>query len=85
VAGAREDPRSRTHLSELGQPENLVAELAKLTQLLADHPCFYDGARLTRISPVESPVYGLLRESEEGVDQVLVLINNSPEIAATLG
>jgi starch synthase (maltosyl-transferring) len=64
--------------------ENLVAELAKLNQLLADHPCFFDGALLIRMSPSDSSVYALLRESEDGQDQVLVLVNTSVEQAATL-
>jgi starch synthase (maltosyl-transferring) len=65
--------------------ENLVPELAKLNQLLADHPCFFDGSRLIRISPIDSPIYALLRESEDGQDQVLILVNNSVDQAATLG
>ena len=32
-------------------PDNLVPELARLNQLLAEHPCFFDGAKLTRLSP----------------------------------
>jgi predicted glycogen debranching enzyme len=60
---------------------NLVPELAQLNQLLAEHPCFFDGAKLTRLSPVESPVYALLRESAEGKDTVLVLVNNDVERA----
>ena len=49
-----------------GSPENLVPELAALNRLLADHPCFFDGATLTRLSPPDSPVYALRRESAEG-------------------
>jgi starch synthase (maltosyl-transferring) len=55
--------------------ENLVPELSKLNQLLAEHPCFFDGAVLTRLSPPDSPIYALLRQSEEGLDSVLVLVN----------
>src|SRR5262249_46148284 len=66
-------------------PDNILAELVRLNQLLADHPCFFDGARLVRLSPVDSLIYALLRESEEGLDQVLVLINTSVEKSATLG
>ncbi|MBI3876383.1 MAG: amylo-alpha-1,6-glucosidase, partial [Verrucomicrobia bacterium] len=58
-----------------GSKENIVSELAKLNQLLAGHPCFFDGATLTRLSPPGSPVYALLRESAEGKDDVLVLAN----------
>ena len=58
-----------------GAAENLVPELAKLNTLLADHPCFFDGAKVNRLSPADSPVYALRRESEEGEDTVLVLVN----------
>ena len=56
-------------------PDNIVSELAQLNHLLADHPCFFDGAKLTRLSEADSPVYALLRESAEGKDSVLVLVN----------
>jgi predicted glycogen debranching enzyme len=56
-------------------PDNLVAEISRANRLLADHPCFFDGATLTRLSPPESPVYALLRESAEGKDSILVLCN----------
>ena len=59
--------------------DNIVPELARLNRLLADHPCFFDGAKLTRLSPPDSPVYVLLRESAEGKDSVLVLANTDPE------
>lgn len=66
-----------------GNPDNLVAELGRLNRLLADHPCFFDHARLTRLSPPDSPVYALLRESAEGRDAVLVLVNTDPDAAHT--
>src|SRR5450759_4730737 len=47
-------------------PQNIVPELAHLNRLLATHPCFLDGAKLTRLSPPDAPVYALLRESAEG-------------------
>src|SRR5208283_4319351 len=50
-------------------------------RLLAGHPCFFDGAKLTRLSPSDSPVYALLRESAEGKDAVLVLVNTDLETA----
>ena len=56
-------------------PDNIIPELARLNALIRDHPCFFDGAKLTRLSPVSSPVYALLRESAEGRDTVLVLVN----------
>ncbi|MBI3851963.1 MAG: glycogen debranching enzyme family protein [Verrucomicrobia bacterium] len=34
---------------------------------------------MTRLSPIDSPVYALLRESAEGKDRVLVLVNNDLE------
>lgn len=58
-----------------GGADNIVAELSRLNQILADHPCFFDGAKLTRLSSVDSAVYALLRESAEGLDSVLVLVN----------
>ncbi len=65
-------------------PVNIVAELAQLNKLISDHPCFFDGARLTRLSGPESPVYALLRQSAEGLDTVLVLLNTDPEQPQTL-
>ncbi len=64
--------------------DNIVPELARLNRLLAHHPCFFDGAKLTRLSPPDSPVYALLRESAEGKDVVLVLVNTDVENANTL-
>ncbi len=60
--------------------DNLIPELAQLNKLLADHPCFFDGTKLTRLSAPDSPVYALLRESAEGKDSVLVLVNTEVEI-----
>ncbi|HZL77316.1 MAG TPA: amylo-alpha-1,6-glucosidase, partial [Candidatus Limnocylindrales bacterium] len=59
--------------------DNIVPELAQLNQLISDHPCFFDGVKLTRLSAPESPVYALLRESAEGKDSVLVLVNTDVE------
>ena len=64
--------------------ENLVTELAQLNRLISDHPCFFDGAKLTRLSPSESAVYAMLRESADGEDRVLVLVNTDPNNAHTL-
>jgi predicted glycogen debranching enzyme len=58
-----------------GNPDNLLPELAQLNHLLAEHPCFFDGAVLTRLSRPDSPVYALRRDSAEGLDHVLVLLN----------
>jgi starch synthase (maltosyl-transferring) len=62
-----------------GSHDNIVSELAQLNQLLADHPCFFDGAKLTRVSPNDSAIYALQRESAEGKDSVLVLVNTDVE------
>jgi hypothetical protein len=62
-------------------PENIVPELARLNHLISSHPCFFDGAKRTRLSPPNSPVYALLRESAEGRDAVLVLANTDVEKA----
>jgi predicted glycogen debranching enzyme len=64
--------------------DNLVPELAKLNQLLREHPCFFDCAKLTRISAPDSPVYALRRESDEGKDMVLILVNTDVERSQTL-
>src|SRR4051812_19039135 len=60
-------------------PQNLVPELAQLNRLLHEQPCFFDGAKLTRLSGPESSVFALLRESAEGKDTCLVLVNNELE------
>jgi predicted glycogen debranching enzyme len=64
--------------------DNLVPELTQLNRLLHDHPCFFDGAKLTRLSPPDSAIYALLRESAEGKDAVLVLLNTDAQSAQTL-
>ena len=61
--------------------DNIVPELAELNRLISDHPCFFDGAKLTRLSTPDSPVYALLRESAEGKDSVLILVNTDVEKA----
>jgi starch synthase (maltosyl-transferring) len=62
-----------------GGRDNLLPELARLNRLVAGHPCFFDGATLTRLNPPDSPVYALLRRSAEGRDMVLVLVNDDPD------
>jgi starch synthase (maltosyl-transferring) len=59
--------------------ENIVPELAQLNELTSNHPAFFDGAKLTRLSAPDSPVYALLRESAEGKDAVLILANTEVE------
>ncbi len=67
-----------------GNPVNLVTELGQLNRLLAMHPCFFDGARLTRLSPDDAEVYALLRESADRQDAVLVLVNTDSAHAREL-
>jgi len=66
------------------QPENIVPELATLNRLLLEHAAFFDGARLTRLSRADSPVYALLRQSRDGHESVLILVNTELERANTL-
>ena len=68
------DPKTKQNT-----PENIVPELAQLNQLISDHPCFFDGAKLARLSTPDSPIYALLRESAEGKDSVLILLNTDVE------
>ncbi|MBK8573194.1 MAG: hypothetical protein IPN91_11215 [Holophagaceae bacterium] len=58
-----------------GAEPNLVEELAALNRLLAQHPCFFDGADIRRLSADDASVLALLRRSAEGLDSVLVLVN----------
>lgn len=62
-----------------GNTPNLVPELATLNALLRDHPCFHDGARVTRLSPDDAWVLVLSRTSAEGLDACLVLVNLDPD------
>jgi len=65
-------------------PDNIVPELARLNELISNHPVFFDGAKLTRLSGPDAPVYALLRESAEQKDAVLVLANTDAVKANTL-
>ncbi|MBI3413752.1 MAG: glycogen debranching enzyme N-terminal domain-containing protein [Verrucomicrobia bacterium] len=62
-----------------GNDDNIIPELARLNQLIADHPCFFDGAKLTRLSSPESSVFALRRDSAEGNDSVLILVNTDDQ------
>jgi len=64
--------------------ENIVPELSTLNRLLAGHPCFFDNARIKRLSSVDSTVLALRRDSGDGQDAVLVLANTDAENARTL-
>jgi predicted glycogen debranching enzyme len=78
LAGEKIDVHSSRGLS-WGNQDNLLDELAALNHLLANHPSFFDGAKLARLSPEESDVYALRRESAEGLDVVLILVNTDAE------
>src|SRR5262249_42499353 len=67
-----------------GNSTNLVAELAHLNRLLTEHPCFFDGAQLSRLSSVSSAVFALRRQSQDGKDVVLVLVNTDVDTAQPL-
>ena len=62
-----------------GSGQNLVDELGRLNRLLSSHPCFFDGAGLTRLSAEDSPVLAIRRVSWDRRDQCLVLVNLVPE------
>jgi hypothetical protein len=64
-----------------GQEPNMVKELAELNALLRSHPCFFDGANLTRVTEPDSPVYALLRESADSSSRVLVVVNTDAQRA----
>jgi predicted glycogen debranching enzyme len=63
---------------------NLLRELGRLNALLRDHPCFFDGASVRRLSPDDSAILALARSSAEGLDHCLVLINLDVEQAHEL-
>jgi glycogen debranching enzyme/glycosidase len=58
-----------------GAEPNLVDDLAALNHLLSNHPCFFDGAEVRRISRNDAAVLALHRTSAECLDHVLVLVN----------
>jgi len=58
-----------------GAEQNIVKELAELNRLLADHPCFADGATIRKLSPPGWPVLALERVSREGADRLVILCN----------
>lgn len=66
------------------QPENLVGELSALNRLLADHPAFFAGATVRRISPPGSPVLALFRCSPDGQWPLLVLVNTQVDQVAAV-
>lgn len=67
-----------------GNTENVVDQLASLNRLLTSHPCFFDGAKITRLSPANSSVLALLRVSWDEQDLALILVNLSDKQSHTL-
>ena len=63
---------------------HIVDELCRLNRLLANHPCFFDGAILRRLSESGSTVFALDRVSKDLQNRVLVLVNTDPDHQATL-
>jgi len=64
-----------------GAEENIVKELSQLNGLLSSHPCFFDGATLSRISGDESPVYALRRVSFDSTRELLILANTDEKLS----
>lgn len=64
-----------------GHEPNIVCELARLNELLRSHPCFFDGAKLSRVTAPDSPVFALLRESADGSERLLVIVNTDTQRA----
>jgi len=62
-------------------PNNIIRELGALNRLLNQHPCFFDNAKISRLSKDDSPVCALRRDSADGMDSALVLINTDAEKA----
>ena len=58
-----------------GNPDNLVAGTGRLNACWPGIPASSTAPACIRLSPVDSPVWALRRDSAEGLDAVLVLIN----------
>jgi len=78
LASEKINVHNRTGLN-WGAEDNIIGNIRTLTNILSEHPSFYDGAELKRLSPAESPVYVLLRRSYNKQDIALVLVNCDPE------
>lgn len=71
----------QAHTLAWGSEVNLIAELKQLNRLLSEHPCFFDGARITRVSGDSAAVLALDRSSYDEQDHCLVLVNLDPDQA----
>ncbi|MDA3959420.1 MAG: glycogen debranching enzyme N-terminal domain-containing protein [Planctomycetota bacterium] len=58
-----------------GADENIVLHIATLTRILCAHPAFRDGARCTRVSQLDGPIYALHRHDADGNNHVVVVAN----------
>ncbi|MFT4688561.1 MAG: amylo-alpha-1,6-glucosidase [Verrucomicrobiia bacterium] len=67
-----------------GAKENIVTELKQLNDLISDHPAFFDGAKISRLSESDSVVYAIRRDSAAGADTVLVLANTDTKKVQTV-
>jgi predicted glycogen debranching enzyme len=67
------------HPLGFGSSPNLIEPLARLNRLLAQHPAFFDGASVERMSDRTQSVLVLKRVSADGLDHVVVLINLDAE------
>ena len=62
-----------------GADKNIIDELAQLNRLLLRHPCFFENAILTRLSPDNSDIYALRRESPQANESLLIIANTNIE------
>jgi predicted glycogen debranching enzyme len=65
-----------------GQEPNLLAELSRLARLLREHPCFFDGAEVERLSEIDAPAIVLRRVSADAANECVVVINLELEQSA---
>jgi len=70
------------HSLNWGNPENQVAKIRKLNAILATHPAFWHGAKLTFIGHGSGNVLTLKRTAQEGDHSVLVVVNLDTDSSA---
>lgn len=67
-----------------GAGSNILRELKQLNLLLAEHPCFQDGAKIEVLSAENSPILVMRRALPETGDELLVLVNTDPDNVQSL-
>ncbi len=77
LADEKINVHQRTGLS-WNNPNNIVRELSRLNELLSEHPCFFDGAQLTRLSDGGS-VYVLRRDCADRLNTLWIFANTDME------